>query len=152
MNMSLIFAFKKLSIDWAQSRGEIRLFIDENMKQSFSECQWDGWCDASLSHLHVWDLAALLWTALNQKLLASTHPGHFILWQMHIQHTQEVMKEALMVSTAIRYGMNIKMEGFGRGNMVYRPFSLVAQRVALTHQTFRIPVSKWYSCCEIPAV
>lgn len=42
MNMSLIFAFKKLSIDWVPRGGEIRPFIDENMKQSFSECQRDG--------------------------------------------------------------------------------------------------------------
>lgn len=40
MNMSLIFAFKTLSIDWAESWEEIRLFIDENLKQSL----WERLC------------------------------------------------------------------------------------------------------------
>lgn len=41
MNMTLTFAFKKLSIDWAAGAGEIRPLIDENMKQSFLGCQPD---------------------------------------------------------------------------------------------------------------
>lgn len=152
MTMRLIFAFKKLSIDWAQSRGEIRLFIDENMKQSFSECQWDGWCDASLSHLHVWDRRCIALNSTESEIIdINTSWPFYFMTNAHSAHTGSDGR-GTMVSTAIRYGMNIKTEGFRRGNMLYRPFSLVTQCVALTRQTFRIPVSKWYSLCEISAI
>lgn len=31
-------SFKSLSVDWREGWKEIRLFIDENLKQSFREC------------------------------------------------------------------------------------------------------------------
>lgn len=46
---SLIFVFKKLLVDGAQSWEEIRLFIEENFKLSFQECHCSETDDVMLN-------------------------------------------------------------------------------------------------------
>lgn len=57
MNMSVTFIFKKLSMDQMKIWEEIRLCIEENLKQSFSECQcsmrWTTWGYRAHLSLHI---------------------------------------------------------------------------------------------------